>query len=244
MTDTSSHHTIVAYHIKWKNKDRPNMFHQLCEWYPIAFLMVDPKPLAVSTRDTLEARTDDILQGEDGRELLYKTVRTYINSEAYLKAVMQGGNRINLAGEIEGEVTDLMKAHARSRWKTIYAPKKEIAPTPPQPKRVKKSKPPEKLQPKPKAAQGTTPVKVIKKKRRAVVTPRVRGIITNYVEDRAFGFLTLLNGGDAIFFHKNSFNPLLLDTKHLVGRIVTFQAMPGNQGRGSLSAINLEFEEA
>ena len=235
---------ILAYNITWKNKERLNMFHQLCEWHPKAFLMVDPKPLAVSTRDTLEARTDDILQGEDGREILYKTVRTYINSEAYLKAVMQGGNRINLEGEIEGEVTDLMKAHARSQWKKLYESKKAIAPTPPKPKPVKKTNPPEKRKSKTKTSQGATPVKVIKEKRIPAVTPRVRGVISHYVEDRAFGFLTLLNGGEAIFFHKNSFNPPLLDTNHLVGRIVTFQAMPGKQGRGSLRAINLEFEEA
>ena len=91
-----------------------------------------------------------------------------------------------------------------------------------------------------------TPVTVVKKKRipeSRVATPRVKGIITHYVEDRAFGFLQLLNGTEAIFFHKQSFNPPLLDTSDLVGRIVTLQPAPGRQKTGGIMAVNLAFEE-
>ena len=247
MTDTQK--KIEAYGIRWKNQEWLDCFHQLCDLYPKAFFKENPIPLSVGTRERLEARqaagTDELLKGEHGQEILFKVLRHYCSSKAYFEAVVKGGNRINLEGETEGTINESQQAHARARLKTLYEPKVVVPPAPPKPKPkpVKKAKPPEKAKRKPRLTPSPTTVKVIKKKQRPNVSPRVRGVISHYVEDRGFGFLTLLEGGDAIFFHKSGLPGSFIDTHSLVGRKVTFQATPGRHGRGSLNAINIEFEE-
>jgi len=244
MTDTQK--KIDAYGIRWKNQERLDCFHQLRDWYPKAFFKENPIPLSVGTRERLEARqaagTDEILKGDHGRELLLKVVRHYCCSKAYFEAVAKGGKRINLEGEAEGVINESQQAHARARLKALYAPKVATPSSAPK-RKTKPDKPTEPPKAKSDNSQHKKTASAKKKPPAPQVTPRVKGVITHYVEDRGFGFLTLLEGGDAIFFHKSGLPRSFIDTHSLVGRKVTFQATPGRHGRGSLNAINIEFEE-
>ncbi len=227
------------------------LFERLLALYPHAFLPNNPKPLAVSVHEELCANLEAIVEGmplKFGKKTLRKAVKPYLRTEAYLKAVIEGKACINLQGEIEGEVTDERREFAKNVWWKLYdSTRVVIPPPPPKPKippPTKTLKLKEKPKPKPKPVK-----KPAKKKSKGhnnpsqSASPRMRGAITHYIEDRGFGFLSLLEGGPRIFFHKNAIKHAQLDARQLIGQRVTFRVIPGKSGPNSFSAIEIQFDE-
>ncbi|MCP4474872.1 MAG: cold shock domain-containing protein [Gammaproteobacteria bacterium] len=238
--------SITAHHITWKNQAWLALFERLLALYPKAFLPDSPKPLALSVREELLVNLETIMQDmplKFGKKTLHKVVKSYLRTEAYLQALIEGEQCINLQGEIEGEVTYERREFAKHVWWKLYDSTRVV--TPPSPAKPKIPPPNKTLQLK----KQPKPVKrAVKKnsggnKSSQPGSPRMRGTITHYVEDRGFGFLSLLEGGPRIFFHKNAMKQSQLDTQQLIGRRVTFRVIPGKSGPNSFSAIQIQFDD-
>ena len=244
-------YAITKYGINWKNQVRLALFERLMELYPNVFLPDRPKPLALSVRDDLLANLEAVMADMPlpfGKNTFQKVVKAYTKSEAYLQAVIQGGQCINLQGEAEGEVTEERREYSKHIWWKKYDPTRVVTP-PPAPK--PKTPPPKKtLKLKPKPKPKPKPVKRPSKKKRKgqkpskPASPRMRGTITHYIEDLGFGFLSLLEGGPRIFFHKNAIKHSQLDTQQLIGQRVTFRVIEGKSGPNSFSAIKIQFDDS
>jgi len=122
---------------------------------------------------------------------------------------------------------------AAPRSKTVVEATQKTVTVPPQKRSVNMARKPSK-----------TPLKSRQPAVDLRQSPRFQGEIIHYLPERAFGFLTLEEGGPEIFFHKKSVISAGEATPtFLPGARVSFQAKPGRGGRGSLEAINIQLEE-
>ena len=82
----------------------------LTHW-PEAFSLNAPRPMAVGTAELIAA--DMCARGITGAGKIRAAVTMYTRRASYLKALIAGGSRYNLAGQPEGEVTPAQQQMAR-----------------------------------------------------------------------------------------------------------------------------------
>lgn len=85
--------------------------------WPAAFSLDAPRPLAVGTAELIAA--DMCARGITGAGKIRAAVAMYTRRATYLKALIAGGSRFNLAGEPEGEVTPEQQRLAREKLSAI-----------------------------------------------------------------------------------------------------------------------------
>ncbi|MBL0941813.1 MAG: ProQ/FinO family protein, partial [Alphaproteobacteria bacterium] len=96
----------------------------LCERYPQAFSLKNPKPLKVGIVKDLQKPLKD----EYSKSKLQKALGYYIYNSRYQKALAIQDHRYNLQGQIEGEVAEEHKARAHAQLMKIkkgYKSRKE-----------------------------------------------------------------------------------------------------------------------
>ena len=79
--------------------------------WPAAFNLDAPRPLAIGTAEMISA--DMCARGITGAGKIRAAVAMYTRRAIYLKALIAGGARYNLAGELVGEVTPEQQQMAR-----------------------------------------------------------------------------------------------------------------------------------
>lgn len=79
--------------------------------WPAAFSLDAPRPLAIGTAELIAA--DICARGITGAGKIRAAVAMYTRRASYLKALIAGGARYNLAGEPVGEVTPEQQQMAR-----------------------------------------------------------------------------------------------------------------------------------
>ncbi|CZX67826.1 Conjugal transfer repressor [Enterobacter hormaechei] len=79
--------------------------------WPAAFNLDAPRPLAIGTAELIAA--DMCARGITGAGKIRAAVTMYTRRASYLKALIAGGSRYNLAGQPEGEVTPEQQQMAR-----------------------------------------------------------------------------------------------------------------------------------
>lgn len=79
--------------------------------WPAAFSLDAPRPLAIGTAELIAA--DICARGITGAGKIRAAVAMYTRRAIYLKALIAGGSRYNLAGEPVGEVTPEQQQMAR-----------------------------------------------------------------------------------------------------------------------------------
>lgn len=79
--------------------------------WPAAFNLDAPRPLAIGTAEMISA--DMCARGITGAGKIRAAVAMYTRRAIYLKALIAGGSRYNLAGQPEGEVTPEQQQMAR-----------------------------------------------------------------------------------------------------------------------------------
>ncbi len=227
-------------------------FDHLCQLFPqLLNRKSTPKPMAITFRQHLETARKANPLPPDITTALKKTIKCYVRSDGYLRAIMKGGPRYNTEGKEEGAVSEEEQQAAYKLWQKRYDPnytpppqpeKKQKAKAPaPQPKKKKKAVTP----PPPKTPEKPTPKakpKLPPKKPRPTPKPRLNGYILKYLPDRAFGFLTWDNGERSVFFHKRAFIHQVEDHQLVPGRCISFQVKSGKKGPNSLEAIQIQLE--
>lgn len=81
--------------------------------WPAAFNLDAPRPLAIGTAEMISA--DMCARGITGAGKIQAAVAIYTRRAIYLKALIAGGARYNLAGEPVGEVTPEQQQMAREK---------------------------------------------------------------------------------------------------------------------------------
>ncbi|MGO0616343.1 ProQ/FINO family protein [Leclercia adecarboxylata] len=81
--------------------------------WPAAFNLDAPRPLAIGTAEMISA--DMCARGITGAGKIRAAVAIYTRRAIYLKALIAGGARYNLAGEPVGEVTPEQQQMAREK---------------------------------------------------------------------------------------------------------------------------------
>lgn len=79
----------------------------LLDAYPSVFNLEDAKPLKIGIH---EALAED---GKLSKTKIRRALATYVRQTAYLKSLVAGAQRVNLAGEADGEVSADEAAHAQ-----------------------------------------------------------------------------------------------------------------------------------
>ncbi|WP_328515945.1 ProQ/FinO family protein [Marinobacterium weihaiense] len=92
---------------------------QLIEAYPLTFSRDKVRPLKIGIQEDLIA--DEKL----ARNRIKRALATYVRSLAYLRAVQEGVERVDLKGEAAGVVTAGEAEHAQGRIKEIQAQRRE-----------------------------------------------------------------------------------------------------------------------
>ncbi|WP_115152504.1 ProQ/FINO family protein [Leclercia adecarboxylata] len=101
----------------WRNHKQKSSRHNrkklelLITHWPAAFNLDAPRPLAIGTAELIAA--DMCARGITGAGKIRAAVTMYTRRASYLKALIAGGSRYNLAGQPEGEVTPEQQHMAR-----------------------------------------------------------------------------------------------------------------------------------
>ncbi len=78
------------------------------------------KPIALGIRETLVDYYQKAL-GEDFNEaFLNESIKYYVNGYNYLQSIIHEENRVNLQGEVCGNITDKECNYAQHRWNTLH----------------------------------------------------------------------------------------------------------------------------
>jgi len=149
--------------------------------YPTVFRIKNPLPLALGTGKELNKQLPDTITKNDFKAAM----SWYCGRNQYLKAILKGTQRINLQGELVGEISELDKSSAQER---LDAKRKKYI----EPKRPKPAAEPIEFIPEPEVIdmieviEPVLPTEEVKPKKlalkRKVVEPVVEVIIEPTVE--------------------------------------------------------------
>ncbi len=232
-------------------------FDHLCQLFPqLLNRKSTPKPMAITFRQHLDTARKANPLPPDITTALKKTIKCYVRSDGYLRAIMKGGPRYNTEGKEEGAVSEEEQQAAYKLWQKRYDP--NYTP-PPQPEKKQKAKAPA---PQPKKKEAITPSKSdakpetkstpksslpktpkpTTKKGQPQTSPRLSGYILSYTPEREFGFVARDDHPQSIFFRKNAFQQKVKDSQLVMGRRVSFEIQSGRKGTNRREAFRIQLE--
>ena len=107
----------------FENDSQEKCFDHLCQRFPRLFNREHtPKPMATSFKDNLERAQKANPLPSDLTTALKKTIKGYVKSDGYLRAIMKGGPRYNTDGEEEGVISEEHQIAAYKLWQKRYDP--------------------------------------------------------------------------------------------------------------------------